>query len=152
MMEKLDEDMNEWERRHQNTWLGRAGLETGPMNWGLGMSAQADLMSPFGIVDFAREPSLFNLMKVGYNPAIAYGGFSLAQMLTGTKIGFAERILHSADMTRQTVRTVAIGGARAVRAASPYALLAAYTYGAYHMIRSNYEQFGVDALPLIGFN
>lgn len=103
MMEKFVEDARKWERRHQETWIGE---HLGPSWFGTGLSMQADLMSPLGMVDFVRNPSAMNLAKAMYTPTIAYGGYSFTSWLTGTKIGFAERVLHSADMTRQLGRSV----------------------------------------------
>ncbi len=102
MMEKFHEDANEWERRHRNTWLGRHGGTIGT-----GASAQADLMSPFGVLEFTQDPTLFNLAKAAYTPAIAMGGYSFAGFLSGTRIGFAERLMHSTDMAKRSIHFAA---------------------------------------------
>ncbi len=105
MMEKFLDDAEKWERHHKDTWLGRIGGSIGGAT-----SAQLELMSPLSAVDFTRDPSLFNLAKASYGPGIAYGGYSWVSWVTGHKIYFGERIMHSADMARRTVS----GGIRAI--------------------------------------
>lgn len=102
MMEKFHEDHEEWERRHRNTWLGRHGGTIGA-----GVSAQADLMSPLGIYEVTNDPSLFNLTKALYAPAIAVGGYTWTSFLVGERISMAERIIHSADMAKRSVHYAA---------------------------------------------
>ncbi len=100
-MEKLTAQADEWEARHQRTWLGRQG-------WlGTGISVQADLMNPMSPYEFIRNPTQLNAVKAMYNPAIAFGGTRLAAWYAGESISVLHRALHSADMTVKTARAVA---------------------------------------------
>lgn len=149
MMEKFLEQADEWEERHENSWISKKIPGYGFI--GTGVSAQLDLMSPTAAYDFAMDPSRFNAMKMAYNPLIAYAGYSWVQAITGHQIGFANRLVHSAHMAGHTMKAVSLGTLRAVKSATPWALLAAYAYGTYHMIASNVEQFGNAWLPTGGF-
>ena len=123
MMEKFLDQADDWERKHQNTWIGRN--TPGYDFIGTGISAQLDLMSPTAAYDFAMNPNQFNAMKMAYNPLIAYAGYSWVQAVTGMQIGFANRVVHSAHMAGHTLKAVGLGTARAVRSYSPMAIFAA---------------------------
>jgi hypothetical protein len=101
MMEQFQKESDEWERRHRTTWLGRHGGDVGT-----GMSMQTDLMSPFGVVEFIQRPSMFTAAKVAYTPMIGSMSYTLVGWMTGSRIGFAERVIHSADMAARTGRSV----------------------------------------------
>ncbi len=154
MMEKFLDDAESWEHHHMETWFGRqAGFVGGAA------SAQFELMSPMGVVGFTRDPSLFNLMKAAYGPSIAFGGYSAVSWITGIRISLGERIMHSADMARRTGRfaahtagRAALFSFRAVRAVSPYALLAGFSYAAYRMTLDSFEKYGTSILPVGGWN
>ncbi len=98
MMEKFLHDAEEYERRHSENWLGRTGAI------GTGVSIQADLVSPLGIYDMVRNPNTFNLMKLGYLPALNYVGITGAAAFAGEKITFTHRVIHSIDMTLKTYK------------------------------------------------
>ena len=149
-MEKFLQQLHEWEDEHEESYISQ---KTPGYDWlGTGISAQLDLMSPTAAYDFAMNPNSFNALKMGYNPAIAFAGYSWVQAVTGMQIGFAHRVVHSAHMAGHTLKAVALGTARVVRAASPWAGLAAYAYGVYHMTYDNFVRYGLDALPISGFN
>jgi hypothetical protein len=44
---------------------------------------QMDLMRPFNVYEMVREPSLENLIKTAYMPAMAYLGYYGASALVG---------------------------------------------------------------------
>lgn len=128
MMEKFLEDAADWGDRHEETWIGR---KVGPDWFGAGLSAQTDLMSPTGMITFARDPTLFHATKAMYNPMIAYGGYSMVGFLTGTKIGFAERVMHSMDMTRRLGHSViSTWGSHTTKALHALPRLIPYAFGA----------------------
>ena len=137
MMEKLYDDAHDWEQRHLDTWMGRHGG-----TFGGAVSAQADLMSPMGFIDFTNDPSTFNLAKSLYSPGIAMGCYSIASMLSGQKIYFAERVMHTADMAKRTAVFAGRQAGRAVKIAfNPYTLMAgAFAYAMY---------WGHDRNPLL---
>ena len=130
MMEKFQSDHAEWERRHRRTWLGRYGGDIGT-----GVSAQIDLLSPFSVVDFVQRPTAHNAAKVMYTPALGSMAYSLVGWMTGTKIGFTQRVIHSVDMTVRTGKGLmhtwghqAKAGLRALPGVAAAALLAAAGY------------------------
>ena len=131
------EDAEEWERHHHDTVFGRYGGTTGAA-----FSAQMDLLSPVGFVDVIHRPTRFNLAKSLYTPAVAMGGYSLASFMTGEKIYFAERIMHSADMAKRTAVSAGRMAARTAKVAiNPYTLMAgAFAYAMY---------WGKDKNPLL---
>ncbi len=137
MMEKFLDDAEDWERRHTESWFGR---QFG--TFGGAVSAQADLMSPMGFIDFTNDPSTFNLAKAVYSPGVAMGGYSLASMISGEKIWFAERVMHTADMAKRTAVYAGRQAGRAVKFAfNPYTLMAsAFAYGIH---------WGKDKNPLL---
>jgi hypothetical protein len=137
MMEKFLDDAERWEQRHMDTWFGRQiGFVGGAT------SAQLELMSPAGVVGFTRDPTLFNLMKAAYGPSIAFGGYSYVSWVTGIKISLGERVMHSADMTRRAIHSVArpvgsiiVGTVRR----TPGMIAAAMLLGAGHWLQSVYH-------------
>ncbi len=150
MMEKFLDDADKWERRHTESWMGRHGG-----TFGAATSAQVDLMSPMGFIDFTNDPSTFNLAKAVYSPGIAMGGYSLASMISGEKIWLAERIMHSADMAR---RTAVVAGRTAGRAAlftvrrTPGAIAAAAIVGAGLFLQDMYHDLSGMYIGDIRFN
>ncbi len=109
MMEKFDEDRREWERSHRESFLGRYGGGVGT-----GVSMQVDLVSPVGVYDMIQDPSTFNLMKLGYVPALNFAGASLVGMAVGEKITFTHRVLHSVDMTYRFYKGAAVAAGRGI--------------------------------------
>ncbi len=122
MMEKFFEDADEYERRHDEAWHGRT---FGAAGTGTGMALEP--LSPTGFYDFAQNPGLFNLMKMGYLPALNYGAFTFAGWVFGEKFTFTHRLLHSVDMTYRTYKWgFQAAGTTAARAFSPIAAGAAW--------------------------
>ncbi len=150
MMEKFLDDAEKWERRHTDSWLGRHGG-----TFGAATSAQADLISPMGFIDFTNDPSTFNLAKAVYSPGVAMGGYSLASMISGQKIMMAERIMHSTDMAR---RTAIAAGRTAGRAAlftirrTPGAIAAAAIVGTGLFLQDLYHDLSGMYIGDIRFN
>ncbi len=137
MMEKFLDDAHKWEQHHMDTWFGRRGG-----TFGGALSAQAELMSPMGFIDYTNDPSTFNMAKALYSPSIAMGGYSIASLISGQKIYFAERVMHTADMAKRTAVFAGRQAGRAVKVAfNPYTLMAsAFAYGIY---------WGKDRNPLL---
>ncbi len=138
-MEKFLEQADEWEKRHENSWISKniPGYDF----IGTGVSAQLDLMSPTAAYDFAMNPTRFNAMKMAYNPLIAFGGYSWVQAITGHQIGFAHRVVHSAHMAGHTIRAATFATARTARSIiNPYTIIAGAFIAAYY--------WGVDKNPL----
>lgn len=128
MMEKFLDQYDDWVEYHHDTWVGRN--VPGPDWLGAGTSAQLDLMSPTGIYDWTRDPSMFNFAKAAYNPLIAYAGYSWIQALTGSSIQFGARIAHTAELTGHTLKAVGGSVVRGVRTLTPGAIFAAGLVGA----------------------
>ena len=136
MMEGFIEDAEEYERRHMESWLGRHGGY-----FGAGMSMQIDLLSPTSIYDFTRDPSLFNLAKMGYLPGLNYAGMSAVGFLTGEKMLFTERLVHSVDMTIKTYKAAGQAAGRAAMFAvrrTPGMIAGAALFGAGMWLQSMY--------------
>ncbi len=149
MMEKFLDDAQKWEEHHLDTWFGRQGTLGGAV------SAQADLMSPMGFIDFTNDPSTFNLAKAAYSPSVAMGGYTIASMLSGEKIYLAERIMHTADMAK---RTAVLAGRTAGRAAmfslrrTPGAIASAALVGAGLFLQDMYHDLSGMYIGDIRFN
>ncbi len=150
MMEKFLDDAEDWERRHTESWFGR---QFG--TFGGAVSAQGDLMSPMGFIDFTNDPSTFNLAKAVYSPGVAMGGYSLASLISGEKIWLAERIMHTADMAK---RTAVLAGRTAGRAAlftirrTPGAIAAAALVGTGLFLQDLYHDLSGMHIGDIRFN
>lgn len=83
-----------------------------------GFQLQYDLMNPFNVIDMVREPSYENLVMTAYNPTIAYGGFKLASIVSGTAMpSFWTRQVTKGYMTVSNLRYLSGVAARA----APYA-------------------------------
>jgi hypothetical protein len=98
-----------------------------------GFQLQYDLMNPFNVIDMVREPSYENLVMTAYNPTIAYGGFKLASIVSGTAMpSFWTRQVTKGYMTASNLRFlggVAVRSAPVVAvAAVPAVLAAGYAY------------------------
>ncbi len=152
MMEKLSAQYDEWTQSHRESWIGRN--LPGPGWFSGGVSAQLDLMSPTSLYDFAQKPTQLNLLKAAYGPGIALGGYAWVSVATGAKIEFGHKVVHSAHMTLETAKYLSGHAARAgmmsfraVRAISPYAVLAAVGYG---LVRGAHEL--LDGPILGGFH
>ncbi len=117
MMEKFLDDADEYERRHAESWHGRT---FGAAGTGTGMALEP--LSPTGFYDFAQNPGLFNLMKMGYLPALNYGAFTLAGWVFGEKFTFTHRLLHSVDMTYRTYKYGITTAGRAAGSAAMFAI------------------------------
>ncbi len=140
MMERLQQQYQDWGDRHRQTWLGRN--VPGPSVFGQGVSAQLDLMSPTAAYEFSQNPTQFNALKMMYGPSIAYGGFSWVSYVSGQQIGLAHRVVHSAHMLGHTVRATAGSAASLARVVfNPYTLMAgAFVYA---------MEWGHDKNPLL---
>jgi hypothetical protein len=116
MMEKFMDDAREYERRHTESWYGRAWSPSA----GAGMALEP--LSPTGLYDMVQNPSLFNLMKLGYVPALNFAGATAAGWVVGEKITFTHRLLHSLDMTYRAYRWGIMTTGRAVGSAALFAV------------------------------
>ncbi len=113
MMEKFHDDADEYSRRHTEAWHGRTFGAPGAA-----VGGTMETFSPTGIWDMGQNPGMFNLMKMGTLPALHYGASVGVGFITGEKIGFTHRLLHSMDMTFRTYRWgFQTAGATAGRAA-----------------------------------
>lgn len=149
MMEKFLHDAEEYERRHSENWLGRTG------SIGTGVSIQADLVSPFGIYDMVRNPNTFNLMKLGYLPALNYVAITGAAAIAGEKISFTHRLIHSVDMTLKTYKAAGqIVGRSALFAIrrTPGAIASGVLVGAGLWLQSLYHDLSGMYIGDIRFN
>lgn len=149
MMEKFLEDADEYERRHSENWLGRTG------GIGTGASIQADLVSPLGIYDMVRDPSTFNLMKLGYLPALNYAAVTAGSAFTGEKIAFTHRLIHSLDMTLKTYKAAGQVAGRAALFAvrrTPGVIASSAVVGAGLWLQSLYHDMSGMYIGDIRFN
>ncbi len=142
-MEKFLQQLHEWEDEHEESYISK---KTPGYDWiGTGISAQLDLMSPTAAYDFAMNPNTFNAMKMGYNPAIAFAGYSWVQAVTGMQIGFANRMVHSVHMAGHTLKAVGGGMLRAGFTAlrsTPQIVGAGLMFGAFYLLDQGHQFIG----------
>lgn len=117
MMEKFHEDAYKYERRHSEAWHGRTFGDVGAAT-----GATVESFSPTGVWDMGQNPGMFNLMKMGTLPALHYGSSVGVSFITGEKIAFTHRLLHSADMTFRTYKWGIQAAGRTAGSAAMFAI------------------------------
>jgi hypothetical protein len=118
---ELDRQTTDWEEEHRETTMGKYGGF-----WGTAFSMQADLMNPFGVVDYAQNPNRLNFLKMAYNPSIAFGGYWLAAKIAGEQMpSLAVRMVNSGYNTMQIAQHTARSAGVTIARYSPYAMFAA---------------------------
>ncbi len=97
---------------------------------------QLDLMNPLAPYEYAKNPTQLNFLKAMYGPAIGFVGFEITGLIVGERITMTQRLLHSADISLQTARTVGAGVVKASPWIAGLAVMSAGVHGFWHTVRS----------------
>ena len=104
------------------------------------LEIQLDLMSPLGVVTLYREPTLENLVKTAYMPAIAGSGYYWASQLSTMHNPLTTRALSAIRAENlRIVGQLAVRGSGAVVRKLPGAFALAALYGIGHGLQSAYH-------------
>ena len=120
------------------------------------MDRQMELMSPFSVYHFIKDPSLKNAGDVLYMPTLAYvGARGTVALLGETWPGFWAMRAHGFDLLKQQAKTLVVTAkdiARTSARASPYVIGGAMMFATARGIETGkYEQTpaGVIVKPVV---